>query len=806
MQTNRWIVGALVLAACTPLACGGGGEEQKSSFALRVEAGLDGTFFGDANYGDVSPTPIFGMDSGTPDVTPIPTDAQGVFAISPSGPQTISVTAGQSMPAVPLTATFSGLPVAAGWNVDRGDLGTVTTGPSSTSTFTPSGSTGGLVTVTAGFNGMVVTTQIFVKLTANQSGADPGNPSEQPQIATTPSQLTVGGGIGGVGGEGLGGPVTDAPTLAALGSPSSNGSAQALTFLYPYDKTVWPRGMLAPLLMWQWAVGDADAIQISIATTSGSFSWTGTFGRPGVLAAGQSFIRHPIPQDVWDMATNTAGGPTPSGTPDNLTVSLTVAKAIAQDGGTPAVTGFGPISETWVVAPGRLPGVIYYNSYGTLLVQNSIEHQYQNGPQFGAAVLSIAQGATAPSVVAGTPSPLGSGAGCRVCHVVSSDGSRLIAQHGDNYSETSTYDLKNGNAETVLAKYNGVFGWAGLSADGSLALTSAVDLAAGAGATQLFAFPPTSTTPLTVTGIPANLKGGTPTFSPDDKHVAFDFVSGTIGTATGNGTQLVAMDFDKATNTFSNLTVLATMTGGKRAGFPSFFPTNDAVAFHYQIVNANHRYNTWMGAEAQIWWSDLATGTATSLDALNGLSAGGTTSYLPTGPNRHANDTVLNYEPTVTPEASGGYIWVIFTSRRLYGNLATTDPWQSDPRNYDATVLANTTCKKLWVAAIDLSPTAGSDPSHPAFYLPAQELLAGNSRGFWVLAPCRKDGQSCMSGDQCCNGYCEPLGDGGALICANTPPNNSCSTLNNKCVTAADCCDAANKCVNGFCTQSTVPQ
>ena len=91
--------------------------------------------------------------------------------------------------------------------------------------------------------------------------------------------------------------------------------------------------------------------------------------------------------------------------------------------------------------------------------------------------------------------------------------------------------------------------------------------------------------------------------------------------------------------------------------------------------------------------------------------------------------------------------------------------------NYDGTT--EITTKKLWVAAIDLNAKAGTDPSHPAFYLPAQELLAGNARGFWALAPCKADGMSCQSGDQCCNGYCEP-GDGG-LVCASSPPMNSCS-------------------------------
>jgi hypothetical protein len=478
--------------------------------------------------------------------------------------------------------------------------------------------------------------------------------------------------------------------------------------------------------------------------------------------------------------------------PDALKVELVVAK-----GG----QAYGPIRETWTIAPARLAGTVYYNSYGTQLVKNSFEPSYNNGPQFGAAVLGIKAGALGPSVVAGTPSPLGSGSGCRVCHSVAADGSRLVVQHGDVYPRTSAYALKSANAETALTGYDSTYGWAGLSPDGSLALTNAADLAANAPATRLYAFPPTSATPLAATGIPANLQAGTPTFSPDGKHVAFDFLAGTIGATTGNGKQLVALDFDSTNYAFSNLTVLATMPAGDanaRAGFPSFFPTNDAVAFHRQIVASNHRYNTWHGAKAQIWWSDLKTGTAVALSALNGSIAGGT-SYLPAGANNHADDTQLNYEPTVNPVASGGYVWVVFTSRRLYGNVATTDPWLSDPRSYDATNLADTTCKKLWVAAIDLNAKPGTDPSHPAFYLPAQELLAGNARGFWVLDPCKADGQSCESGDQCCNGYCEP-GTSGALACTGNVPPAHCSQIQEKCTTAADCCDGTNVCVNGFCT------
>ena len=778
---------AFVLALLVAVAGGAcGSSRSNDSFP---SGGDDGN--GDGSAGDDGSS---GHDGGLINGDGSSHEGGGAFDVEPALLQTITVTANQMTPTLLYKATLAGSPVNAGWTVDRGDLGSIGAGPSAQATFKPAGTTGGLVNVIGGEGGQTRQRQVFIQLTAKQNGANPSAPGESQQIPTSVGQLGSGGGVGGVGGEGLGGPVTDPTTLGVLKAPTNNGQAQGLTFLYPYNLTVFPRGLLAPLLQWTWSTGDADAIEIQLKTTSGSFSWTGTFSRPAILAmTGGKFIRHPIPQDVWKMATDTAGGPTANKKPDQLVMSLVLAS-----GG----QGYGPITETWTVAPAHLEGTVYYNSYGTALVKNSLDTDH-NGNQYGAAVLGIDVGATGPVVVAGSASPLGSGTGCRVCHNVSSDGSTLIAQHGDNYATTSRYDLKNGNAETVLAGYDGTFGWAGLSANASLALTNNGDLAAGQPQSQLYAFPPTSATPLTVTGIPANLQAGTPAFSPDGKHLAFDFLGGTIGTATGDGTQLVSLDFDSATKAFSNFKVLATMTGGQRAGFPTFFPTNDAVAFHYQVANANHLLNTWNPAKAQIWWSDLKTGMAHELYALNGLKAGGAGSYLPVGGGNHADDTSFNYEPTANPVSSGGYIWIIFTSRRQYGNVATTDPWQSDPRNYDATQLGNATCKKLWVVAIDLNAKPGTDPSHPAFYLPAQELLAGNARGFWVLPPCKADGMSCQSGDQCCNGYCEPGGADGGLVCTNMPPNSNCSGPMEKCTKTADCCNAADSCINGFCAVST---
>jgi hypothetical protein len=192
---------------------------------------------------------------------------------------------------------------------------------------------------------------------------------------------------------------------------------------------------------------------------------------------------------------------------------------------------------------------------------------------------------------------------------------------------------------------------------------------------------------------------------------------------------------------------------------------------------------------------DLATQTAAPLSGLNGKR--GDKLYLPTGGNNHGDDSTYNYEPTISPIASGGYAWIVFMSRRLYGNVATIDPMWSDPREHDLTVTPTT--KKLWIAALDLTPKVGQDPSHPAFYLPAQELLAGNNRGFWVADPCKADGQSCDGGDECCNGYCTQVSpDSPEKTCG--PKTSFCSEELDKCTVDADCCDFPPvSCVNGYC-------
>ena len=111
---------------------------------------------------------------------------------------------------------------------------------------------------------------------------------------------------------------------------------------------------------------------------------------------------------------------------------------------------------------------------------------------------------------------------------------------------------------------------------------------------------------------------------------------------------------------------------------------------------------------------------------------------------------------------------------------------------------------------MDIKPDGsyGVDGSHPAFFLPGQEVGTGNHRAFAALDPCRKDGDICTSGVDCCGGSCyvpegqenlEPVGK------CMPPPPNMCAKREEKCKRDTDCCvplpgEDPLMCIGGFCT------
>jgi hypothetical protein len=672
----------------------------------------------------------------------------GTMTIAPAN-TSIAVPYGTHAPTVTFTAAVGGVQVPASFSIDLGQIGLVN---AATGVMTPSGLVGGVANVTATYGSQKVSTQITVTVKLTNNGA--------------PAGLDAGGGAGGnggVGGSGPGGPVSASGQVVLTGTPTAD---TGLAWLYPYDKTVWPQGLLAPLLQWApGAVGNYDAVYIHLQETG--FDYKGFFSAPAT-----PFINHPILQQAWDtLSYSNQGGP--------VTVTL-----VFSSGG----KAYGPLTETWTIAQGTLTGTVYYNSYGTALALNYC--CTAANALFGGATLAIKHGATSPVLVAGasggTPgNPAADSTKCRVCHSVAAQGATLVTQHGELYAESSAYALTAGNTETAMMPANSQFAFPAISPDGTFLFSNAGPLpGVGPPATSgLFSIPAGAA--IAATGLPAGLGAATPVFSPDGTHLAFNDYS-------TDQVSLASIDFAPSAKTFSNKQTLNTPASGTKDLFPAFLPTNDSVIFEHEVANDGEFGATRNGSRGELWWVDLKTHTAAPLANLNGGA------YLPTtyGTN-HAMDATLQYEPTVNPVASGGYAWVVFTSRRLYGNVATQDPFLSDPRDYDPSQSATT--KKLWVAAIDLNAKPGTDPSHPAFYLPAQELLAGNSRGYWVVDPCEKNGQSCLTGDQCCSGYCEDV-DGG-FVCGTQPPG--CSSLSNKCKVNTDCCGSSTgiECIDGFCSQ-----
>jgi hypothetical protein len=190
------------------------------------------------------------------------------------------------------------------------------------------------------------------------------------------------------------------------------------------------------------------------------------------------------------------------------------------------------------------------------------------------------------------------------------------------------------------------------------------------------------------------------------------------------------------------------------------------------------------------------------------------------------DDSKLNFKPMVNPQTTGGYQWVVFTSRRLYGNAITINPYASDPRYTDevspskaaaAGYALQPSPKKLWVAAMSTNPTPGSDPSYPAFYLDGQEFYAGNSRSFWVLPQCAAPSTTpsaanlCTSTSDCCQ--TTPSVCALDIPIATNPPTAHCVPTTSvmcaadgaACNVDGDCCNVVSNGTRCSANKCTVP-
>jgi hypothetical protein len=555
-------------------------------------------------------------------------------------------------------------------------------------------------------------------------------------------------------------------TLSAAGVGGAKGLGPDATFrfLYPYDNTIFPRGLAAPAL--QFAGAGATGTYLKLSTDG--FSYT-AFAR----ASGPTRIV--IPEPVWRGLSSSAGAAS--------AVKVQVSELSAG-----VVTG--PLEQQWSIAQGSLKGAIYYNTYRSALAPTG-------------GVMRIRPGQNAEVLQKG----------CTVCHSVSSKGNVLVTgvNWDKNPIDSEAFDLKADGTTKVRRIVNDgrVFAFGALTPDGTRLLANGIATSAPMPRGLTGPFPSQLFDTKSGLAIPAPTFSSqvtyavTPNFSPDGAHLAFN------NRDLSAGHTLSVMDCDPGSSpaTFSNLRT-ALEHPDKVLAWPSFLPDSAAIVFHEGDSFDTAKYQGGaLYADLRMVRSDGTN--RKSLAQLNGYDSSGS-SYLPYG---DAEEGHLNYEPSVLPVPVGGYYWVMFTSRRAYGN--TIAPGGSVARGDDkwgkplpGEEESPSPRKKIWLAPIDLDYEGKLDPSHPAIYLPGQELESGNMRAFAALEPCRGNGGSCESAAECCTGFCRQTGrdeQGPTLECV-PPPSNACSQEDETCAVAADCCNSLELCINKRCATPTPEQ
>jgi hypothetical protein len=332
----------------------------------------------------------------------------------------------------------------------------------------------------------------------------------------------------------------------------------AMVLLYPYDKTVFPRGLTGPTV--QWNGGGANDLYY-IHVYSDFFEFKGYSKVPP--PSRYNFPK--MPADVWLKLTASTEGP--------------VVFDIQRHDGNKAYLAK---TQTWTIAPANLTGAVYY-------------WEVNNGN-----VVRLNIGDAAPQQFINKPQ----GVSCVACHSVSKDGSRIAAAFHGGYSPWNVIEAATGN---VLYYPDKASGFQAISPNGSHVLWGQSD---ETGQLKLTTFDnqavlATLTTP---GGKPVH-----PAWAGDPSRVAF--ARKTDGNWLDfNNSELWTANVDLMTNTFSNVKQIVDKTPPLgTTTYPTFAPDSEWIAFS-RLNQARTR-----GAVTEVWLSNFDGSAQMRLDKANGL-------------------------------------------------------------------------------------------------------------------------------------------------------------------------------------------
>ena len=634
---------AVLLAGLIPVACGGAGNTPSSGTTGNGGAGAGGksTNSGGGTSSGEGGCVINCAGGGA---------TTGTLTVSCDTPA-IDVLNGSSTPAH-CAALIDGNKVGAFWVVDVSAVA----GVDAMGTVTATGTQGGDVVVKAAYDNQTATASVKVTLKKVLNPA-------------------------GVSG----------PDIAVL-KGTVDPDAASVKWAYPYNGTVFPKGLLAPEMMWN-GTGAGDKYYVHVTSKYTDFEFFTTADPPS---------RYTLDDSSWQQLTESGPGGD---------VAIRVARMPAGSMNAAVV-----VNHTWKIANGSLRGTVYYwsNNLGRVVrikpgalkpddfLLNDVKLDFASQPK-------DADGNCINC--------------CTTCHAVSANGSTLVI--GGDFPAT-TIDLLTNTVALTLSPptLSSLRRWSmpTISPNGKVLVENNAAGIPGPPGGEDGMWDTKTGQKITGTGLDGILLG-MPAFAPNGTKLAY-----VDTTSLG----LNVYDYDANTNVVQNALALVPAGGDpslNAIAFPSVSP--DAKWITYHRGSYPDSLDTRFGPGDLYLASVDQPGTEVRLSQINGdaypFAEGG-------------RDMSYNYEPTFAPLDAGGYAWVVFTSRRTLGNklIGTKD-----------------VVKQLWVAAIDQNPQPGQDPSHPAFWVKGQDEATLNMRGFWALDPCKQVGAGCGTGSECCNQNCD---------------------------------------------------
>ena len=588
---------------------------------------------------------------------------------------------------------------------------------------------------------------------------------------------------------------------------------------YPSAGTLFPGGLRPPTLMWPVAAGQTQLgayLHVAYEGDNNVVDYQMATGAQGQLS---------IPRDAWrEITARTNEKP--------LKLELKLA----------FTAGVQSCSTHIRVARGNITGSLFYYQSSLNLAETADLQNMPDGAQVGIYRLPLGEGEREPFITQ-------NGSNCVGCHSMNARGTKLVSMtavfNGDRLSVTDTYnayDISSGKPERAAKVDN--TNYSALTPDGKFLLSVGTpDCTAG----ETYDVPPNrglwfvdgravARVQDTETGVPVEAHGlnpdfymWMPQFSPDGRKVVFNHAKpDPARPGFVDRRELAVMDYDQATQTFSNLRVIVSHLGSepeldyalsshvlgllRRGGkdgcsapfgqslasghyakgvckdpcypaWPSFTPDNRGVIFSLiDQPDFNHASGRNVAARSHLYYVELATKRVVRLD--NAM--------------RTADPEELGYDnyPSVLPVSSGGYAWVFWTGRRSFGTRGG-GIWSPDAKGNKPAGAGNSSSRRIWVSGLRLPgvepATELKDPSAPAFFLEGQGDRP-SMRVFAALNACKADGSACESGIDCCAGFCT---EGECAL----PPQRTCSKVREACETSADCCQTGTgqACIGGYC-------